>query len=106
MFKNDIISNDKRVETRLALNIHSRKVQDEVELICDISQCNDVLYVSYSGENYYNCRCLQHHQSLILSNSEINDYKHEKCNRKYNLFVNAKDFEELAFIRKREIRNE
>jgi len=106
LFKNDIIATDKKIETKLTLNIHSKSVNDEVELVGDISKCKDILYVNSKGENYYNCRCTQHHQNLILSQGEIDGYTHEKCNKKYDLFVEAKDLENLSFIRKKEINNE
>jgi len=106
LFKNDIASLDVRIETRLALDEHSKKIGDTVDLIGDISKSKDILYINSKGEEYYNCRCTQHHQSLILSQSDLENYDHKKCNIKYNLFVNQKELNNLAFIRKKEVHNE
>lgn len=37
------------------------------------------LYAGTDGEYYYRCHCLEHNVSLILNNSEIDDYDHTQC---------------------------
>ena len=37
------------------------------------------LYAGTDGEYYYRCNCLEHNTSLILNNTEIENYDHSQC---------------------------
>ena len=79
-------------------------IKESAEIVGNVGKAINPLYISENGDKYYNCRCLEHHQSMILKYTDIEAYNHNLCNNKNSLFIGSKDINSVTFTKKRRIK--
>ena len=88
---NDIISDmngmDSKITRSRNFGLAVRELKSTTSTINSLCRNTQVLYVDNNGERYYNCRCLEHNQNMILTDSEIDNFNHSQCEDVRNLII-------------------
>lgn len=71
--------------------------QSEKSVVLDgvIGRSKKPVYVDSNGKQYYNCRCTEHKQTCILSETEIKMDPHMFCNNEKDIYVSEKEILKL-----------
>jgi hypothetical protein len=83
----DMSGTDSKTTRSRNFGIAIKELKSTTSTINSLCRSNTVLYVDAKGERYYNCRCLEHNQNMILTDNEIDNFNHSQCNDVRNLVI-------------------
>lgn len=88
-FMDNLESMNVGVETRYNLKDIRTKIRNfDMSEDKTLAVAKEIAYYGHrSGKAYKNCRCIKHHQSLVLSEDEIINYDHSLCNSINNIYI-------------------
>lgn len=84
----DMNGMDSKITRSKNFGLAVRELKSTTSTINNLCRSNQVLYVDKNGERYYNCRCLEHNQNMILTDNEIDNFNHSQCEDIRNIIIN------------------
>lgn len=98
IYKDAIIERDisnKAAEVKGVLSTLAMEIDGPAKLDGILGKSANPLYVDSNNIKYYNCRCTEHHQTVILSEVEMLQDPHKFCNARTDLFISEQNIDNL-----------
>lgn len=98
IYKDAIIERDisnKAAEVKGVLSTLAMEIDGPAKLDGILGKSANPLYVDSNNIKYYNCRCTEHHQTVILSEVEMLQDPHKFCNARTDLFISEHNIDNL-----------
>lgn len=93
--ENEMYIEDSRLSTRKKLKAAGGEIGKVVATKNNILKESSPVFAGTDGELYYRCRCTEHNSDLLLTNTEIENYNHVRCNDGRNTLFKNIEFENI-----------